>query len=121
MFDIVVVFVEKFGWQITLVVMVIAGLVIAVRTLATRLEKAYLDQVTLLKEGHARELQEAREGCAREIAEVKVLNDRGWAMADRFKEQVDRLVDRQAETAQILRDLADDAYEQRGRRRQSSR
>jgi hypothetical protein len=88
--DGIVAVIDRFGWQIGGAILVFGGLVTAVRILAVRLEKAYLDQVVSLKEVHATQMKDIRESCAREVAEVRAYGDRGWAMADQFRAQSER-------------------------------
>ncbi len=113
--DAFIALVREFGWWVAGSVFVVVGLVSAIRILAVRLEKAYQDQIASLKEAHVENVKNIREGCAREIAEVRLLSERGWTMAEQFRLQAERLAERYAETAPILRDLANATYDRRGR------
>ena len=116
--DAIVAIIREFGLYVGGAVLVVGGLVFAVRVLAVRLETAYKDQIKILVEAHAQQMKEKTEGCAREIAAATALSERGWAYAEQFKAQADRFAEKFGDTAQILKDLANDAYEdRRGRRR----
>lgn len=111
--DGIAVILREFGWQVGGAAIIIFAMATAIRVLASRLEKAYQDQIATLKEHHAGQLKEAREACIREVSEVRAYGERGWAMADTFRVQSERLTDRLGETAPILRDLANDIFEAR--------
>jgi hypothetical protein len=111
--DAFVALLREFGWEIAALVTLGAIALTAIRVLAVRLEKAYQEQIVNLKEGHASQVKELKEGHLREIAEVRAYGERGWEAAEEFRKQSERAVERNHDGAIILRDLANDIYEER--------
>jgi hypothetical protein len=111
---------REFGWTISGVVAFVVVCLTTIRVLAVRLEKAYQDQIAILKEAHTTQLKDIREGHAREIAEVRAYGERGWASSAEFQKQSERAVERVHDGANILRDLANEIYEERTRGRRTA-
>lgn len=117
--DAIIAIIREFGLYVGGALIIVGGLALALKTVASRLEKAYQDQIKILQDAHTQQMKEKTEGCAREIEGIKALSERGWAYAEQFKAQADRFAERFGELAPTLRDLADDAFEERRRRRAS--
>jgi hypothetical protein len=110
--------IHEFGPEVGLFIIGLGGLALAVRVLATRLEKAYQEQLRIQREDCFNSTKELKEAHIREVSEVRAHGERGWQMATAFQANADRFGDGYKAMAEALRDLADEVAERTGRRRQ---
>jgi hypothetical protein len=111
--DAIVAIIREFGWTEALQILVVIGLVFAVRILAQYIQKAHEREVNDLKEAHTNATKSLTEAHIRELAAKDEIARQGWEMANAFRTQGERMADRYGEATEIARDAMDELLDRR--------